>query len=84
VHQELLRTSVGNHITNMLQLDGIGKDMLVAIAGIGTFFPAENGSHNRQRFLLVNDGRISCHHVVVKEVVRTETVYVSDKQAHFS
>ena len=84
VHQELLRTSVGNHISKVLQLDGIGKNTIIAIAGIGTFFPAENRSHNRQRFLLVNDGGITCHHVVVKEVVRTEAVYVSDKQAHFS
>ena len=84
VHQELFRASVGNHIAKMLQLDGIGKNTIIAIAGIGTFFPAENRSHNGQRFLLVNDGRITCHHIVVKEVVRTETVYVSDKQAHFS
>lgn len=84
MHQELLRASVGNHIAKVLQLDSIGKDTLVAIAGQGTFISAENGSHNRQRFLLVNDGGITCHYIVVKEVVRAETVYVSDKQAHFS
>ena len=84
MHQELLRASAGNHITKVLQLDGIGKNTLVAIAGQRAFIPAENGSHNGQRFLLVNDGGITCHHVVVKEVVLTEAVYVSDKQTHFS
>lgn len=41
VHQELLRASAGNHIAKVLQLDGIGKDTLVAVAGQGTFIPAE-------------------------------------------
>ena len=84
MHQEFLRASVGYHIAKMLQLDGIGKNTIVAITGIGAFFPAENGSHNGQRFLLVYDDGITCHHIIVKEVVRTETVYVSDKQAHIS
>jgi hypothetical protein len=68
----------------VLHLDGIGKNTLVTIAGQGTFILAENGSHNRQRFLLVNDGRDTRHHIIVKEVMGAEAVYVSDKQAHFS
>ena len=84
MHQELFRASAGNHISKMLHLDGIGKNTIVAIAGIGTFFPAENGSHDGQRFLLVYDGRVTCHHIVVKEIMRTEAVYVSDKQTHIS
>lgn len=84
VQQELFRTTVCNHISKVLQFDGIGKNAFVAVVGQGTFIPAENRSHNGQSFLLVYDGRITCHHIVVKEIMRTEAVYVSNKQTHFS